>query len=107
MFYGTVKLCNFDRGFGFIDRGGGKDVYFHATVVENNAFDRIRPEQAVMFELEKKDPDAPPGQGPRAKVVKLIDRLPGGILPPPPQALAPRHHPKSRQRKPGWRKKEG
>ena len=43
MFYGTVKLCNFDRGFGFIDRGGGKDVYFHATVVEGNAFDRIRP----------------------------------------------------------------
>ena len=42
----------------------------------NIAFDRIRPDQPVMFELERKDPDAPAGQGPRAKVVKLIDRRP-------------------------------
>jgi cold shock CspA family protein len=106
MLYGTVKLCNFDRGFGFITGVGKKDVYFHATVVEDNAFDRIGPEQAVMFELAKRDPEAQPGQGPRAKIVKLIDQLPGGILPRPPQALAPRHHPKSRQRRPTWRKKE-
>jgi cold shock CspA family protein len=102
MLYGTVKLCNFDRASGSSPAGAGR--YFHATVVEDNAFDRIRPDQAVMFELAKKDPDAEPGQGPRAKTVKLIDQLPGGILPPPPQALAPRHHPKSRQRKPTWRK---
>lgn len=104
MLYGTVKLCNYDRGFGFIDRGRGRDVYFHATVVEGHAFERIRREQPVMFELEPKNPEAEPGQGPRAKVVKLIDQLPGGILPRPPQELAPRHHPKSRQRKPTWRK---
>lgn len=106
MLYGTVKRCDFQRGFGFITRGGGRDVYFHATVVEENAFDRIGPEQAVMFELAPKNPDAEPGQGPRAKIVKLIDKLPGGILPRPTQEHAPRHHPKSRQRRPTWRKKE-
>ncbi|HUE70988.1 MAG TPA: hypothetical protein VMP01_08870 [Pirellulaceae bacterium] len=59
-----------------------------------------------MFELAPKNADAEPGQGRRAKIVKLIDKLPGGILPRPTQDLAPRHHPKSRQRKPTWRKKE-
>jgi cold shock CspA family protein len=105
MLYGVVKAVNFDRGYGFISRERGRDVYVHATVVESGAFDRIRREQPVMYELERKDPEAPPEQGPRAKVVRLIDKLPGGLLPPPPQALAPRHHPKSRQRKPKWRKK--
>ena len=103
MLYGIVKACNQSRGFGFIDRGGGRDVYFHATVVENNAFDRIRRDQPVMFELAPKDPDAPI-PGPKAKIVKLIDKLPGGILPRPTQELAPKHHPRSRQRKPSWRK---
>jgi cold shock protein len=107
MLYGIVKAVNPDRGFGFISRDHGRDVYFHATVVEEGAFDRIRREQPVMYELARKDPEARPEQGPRAKIVRLIDKLPGGILPPPPQSLAPRHHPKSRQRKPVWRKKGG
>jgi cold shock CspA family protein len=104
MRYGVVKSVSFERGFGFIDAGGKKDVYFHATVVEDGAFDRIGPEQAVMFELAPRQKDDQPDKGPRAKTVRLIDRLPGGILPPPTQAQAPRHHPKARQRKPTWRK---
>ena len=105
MFYGTVQNLNRERGFGFIQQEGRPDVYFHATVVEDGAFDRILPEQAVMFELAKRDPDAKDDRGPHAAKVKLIARMPGGILPAPTQALAPKHHPKARQRKPTWRTK--
>jgi cold shock CspA family protein len=105
MFYGIVQNLNRERGFGFIRQEGRPDVYFHATVVEEAAFDRILPDQAVMFDLAKRDPDAADDRGPQAAKVKLIARIPGGILPPPTQALAPKHHPKARQRKPTWRNK--
>ena len=105
MLYGIVQKMNRERGFGFIFQEGRPDVYFHATVVENNAFDQMLPDQPVMFELAKRDPEAKDDRGPNATKVKLIDRIPGGILPPPTQALAPRHHPKARQRKPSWRNK--
>lgn len=107
MFYGVVQKLNRERGFGFIAQEGRRDVYFHATVVEEAAFDRILPDQPVMFELEKRDRDSTDDRAPQAVKVKLIARIPGGILPRPTQDLAPRHHPKARQRKPTWRGKAG
>ena len=44
-------------------------------------------------------------KGPRAAKLQLIDRMPGGILSQPPQELAPRHHPKARQRKATWKRR--
>jgi hypothetical protein len=60
-----------------------------------------------MFELAKRDPDEKPSlrRGRRAAVVKLIDRMPGGVLPPPPQSLSARHHPKARRKMASWRKR--
>lgn len=105
MFYGVVKKVSFERGFGFIQPQGGKDVYFHATVVQDGQFDHIRPDQPVKYELEKVDPEKRvEGQGPRAKQVILIDRVPGAILAPPPPSMAAKHHPRARQRKPTWRR---
>jgi cold shock CspA family protein len=99
MLYDTVKKLAADRSFGFIGLEGRLDVYFHATVVEEGKFDNIQPDQPVMFELEKRDRESTEPYKPRAAKVKLLDRTP--------QSLAPKHHPKTRQSKPKWRKTDG
>jgi CspA family cold shock protein len=106
MFYGIIKKIS-DRGFGFIAQEGGPDVYFHASILPEGEFARLRPEQPVKFSLAKRDPDEKPGQrkGPRAAQIVLIERLPGGTLPRTPQALAPKHHPKARMRKATWKRR--
>jgi cold shock CspA family protein len=107
MFYGIIKSLS-DRGFGFIEpSGGGKDVYFHAADVGDEVFRQLMPNQPVAFEFAKRDRDVKPAEnkGPRAAVLKLIDRIPGGEMPPPSQDLSPRHHPKARQRKATWKRR--
>lgn len=52
---GTIKRLT-DRGFGFIDTGDGKDVFFHMSSVENTSFDQLREGQKVTFTI---------GQGPK------------------------------------------
>lgn len=106
MFYGYVKKLT-ERGFGFIGQEGGPDVYFHASIMTPDEFARLRPDQPVMFELAKRDPAEKPTErkGPKAGVVKAIDRMPGGVLPNPPQSMAPRHHPKAKRRKATWKRK--
>lgn len=107
MLYGIIKKVNFDRGFGFIRQQRGSDVFFHATVVKDEAFEQIRPDQPVKYELAPRDKDAPKEGNPTAKIVELIEAVPGGILAPPPPAQAPKHHPRARQRKPTWRRNLG
>jgi CspA family cold shock protein len=111
MRYGTIKSIS-ERGFGFIGQEGGPDVYFHATTVGPEVFERMRVEQPVKFELVKltdaerearREMAVKPG--PRAALVELIDRMPGGVLGRNPQELAPRHHPRSRQRKATWKRR--
>lgn len=103
MNYGTVVKLVPDRGFGFIRSDRGRDIYFHAQQVEDNRYDFIELEQPVMYELEPRDPDAPIAAKPRASIVRVLDRMPGGILPRPEQKIAPKHHPRALQRKPTWR----
>jgi CspA family cold shock protein len=107
MLYGIVKNISPDRGFGFIDQGNGRDVYFHAVDIGDDVFQRLRPDQPVKFELAKRDRDAEPAQskGPRASRLEVIDRIPGGKLVGSPQELAPRHHPRARQRKATWKRR--
>jgi cold shock CspA family protein len=106
MRYGVVKSVSV-RGFGFIEQGDGRDVYFHAAEIGDELFQQLRPNQPVMFEFAPRDREAEPSErkGPRAAKIKLIDKIPGGTLPPPPQELAPRHHPKARQRKATWKRR--
>ena len=107
MFYGTIKSLS-DRGFGFIEpSGGGKDVYFHAAEIGDEVFRQLQPNQPVAFEFAKRDRDVKPEdqRGPRAAKLALIERIPGGEMPPPPQELSPRHHPKARQRKATWKRR--
>jgi cold shock protein len=106
MYYGIIKSVAHDRGFGFIEWEGGRDVYFHATDIGNELFERLEPNQPVKFAFAKRDPEEKSlKKGPRAAKIELIDRMPGGTLPPPPQELAPRHHPKARQRKATWKRR--
>jgi CspA family cold shock protein len=107
MFYGIIKSLS-DRGFGFIEpSGGGQDVYFHAADVGDEVFRQLMPNQPVAFEFAKRDRDVKPAEkkGPRAAKVTLIERIPGGEMPRPPQDLSPRHHPKARQRKATWKRR--
>src|SRR5262245_35259772 len=106
MFYGTIKRISPERGFGFIETGG-RDVYFHAVDIGDEVFRQLQPDQPVVFEYAPRNRDADPSEqkGPRAIKLKLIDRIPGGILPRTPQELAPRHHPRAKQRKATWKRR--
>lgn len=60
---GTIKRLT-DRGFGFIDPGDGKDVFFHMSSLVGVTFDDLREGQKVEFEIG----EGP--KGPRAENVK-------------------------------------
>jgi CspA family cold shock protein len=56
MAIGTVKFFNATKGFGFISpEGGGKDVFVHATAVENAGMRSLAEGQRVSFDIQ---PDA-------------------------------------------------
>lgn len=61
---GTIKKLT-DKGFGFIDIGGGKDLFFHMSNLEGIRFDDLQEGQRVSFN-EGRGP-----KGPRAENVKL------------------------------------
>ncbi len=45
---GTIKRLT-DKGFGFIDTGGSKDLFFHSNDLEGVSFDELREGQTVSF----------------------------------------------------------
>ena len=45
---GTIKRLT-DKGFGFIDIGGDKDLFFHSSSVQGASFDELREGQKVTF----------------------------------------------------------
>ena len=60
---GTIKRLT-DKGFGFIDTGSGKDIFFHMSNVEEVRFEELREGQKVSF-TEGEGP-----KGPRAENVR-------------------------------------
>jgi cold shock protein len=46
---GTIKKLT-DKGFGFIDLGGGKDLFFHMSNLEGVQFDDLHEGQRVRFD---------------------------------------------------------
>jgi len=63
---GVIKKKLADKGFGFIDVGGGKDLFFHSSAVEGVRFEDPQEGQRVSF-TEGQGP-----KGPRAEKVKPI-----------------------------------
>ena len=45
---GIIKRLT-DRGFGFIDMGSGKDLFFHSSSLEGVSFEELREGQRVSF----------------------------------------------------------
>jgi cold shock protein len=62
---GSIKRLT-DKGFGFINIGGEKDLFFHSSSVQGVSFEELREGQKVSF-TEGRGP-----KGPRAENVTLI-----------------------------------
>lgn len=63
---GTIKKLVADKGFGFID-GGGTDLFFHMSALEDVQFESLQEGQVVEYE-EGHGP-----KGPRAESVRPIE----------------------------------
>ncbi len=50
---GTVKWFNADKGFGFIEREGGEDVFVHFSAIQTDGFRTLDEGQSVTFEVEQ------------------------------------------------------
>jgi CspA family cold shock protein len=48
---GTVKWFNDAKGFGFIQREGGPDVFVHFSAIQSNGFKSLAEGDQVEFEI--------------------------------------------------------
>jgi len=62
---GTIKKL-MSKGFGFIDTGKGKDLYFHSTSLQGVSFDALSEGQKVSYT------EAQSKKGPCAENVKPV-----------------------------------
>ena len=91
---GTVKWFNGTKGFGFIEREGGPDVFVHFSAIKGEGFKNLQEGQKVEFTIEKGV------KGLQASDVLVIDGisfLPGDSTTEAP--LPPIHMPKKSKKK--------
>ncbi|MCS7224461.1 MAG: cold-shock protein [Armatimonadetes bacterium] len=65
-YQGTVKWFNETKGYGFIARDDGSDVFVHYSAIEGQGFRSLRQGQRVEFEISTSP------RGPRAEKVRII-----------------------------------
>jgi CspA family cold shock protein len=63
---GTVKWFNDSKGFGFIEREGGDDVFVHHTAIDAEGFKSLAEGDSVQFDVV----DGP--KGPQAANVRKL-----------------------------------
>ncbi|MEI2466673.1 cold-shock protein [Niallia taxi] len=50
---GNVKWFNGEKGFGFIEREGGDDVFVHFSAIQGEGYKTLEEGQAVTFDVEQ------------------------------------------------------
>lgn len=63
---GTVKWFNDEKGFGFIEREGGKDVFVHFRAINGTGRRSLHEGQQVTFEVTQSP------KGPQAENVSIL-----------------------------------
>ena len=63
---GKVKWFNNAKGYGFIEREGGSDVFVHFSAIQGNGFRTLEEGQGVEFEIVDGPKGPPAGAVPRA-----------------------------------------
>ena len=63
---GTVKWFNGGKGYGFITRDGGPDVFVHYSAIQGDGFKNLEEGQKVAFTVEQGP------KGPQAATVTLV-----------------------------------
>lgn len=125
MLYGQIIKWNPQKKYGFIaPEGKGPDIFFHISSVVGStpqwqpAIDLGRP---VKYELvpgtepkpirrgplsldERLSGPPAPQPAPEAKVVELLDKMPGAIIEALGDVARVAHHPNARKKKPNWRR---
>jgi CspA family cold shock protein len=65
---GTVKWFNAQKGFGFIQREGGPDVFVHHSAIQSDGYRELSEGEHVEFEVT---------QGPKGPQASNVKRLRG------------------------------
>jgi len=63
---GTVKWFSAEKGFGFIQREDGPDVFVHFSAITGEGYKNLEENQKVEFELGQGD------KGPQATSVRVV-----------------------------------
>ena len=63
---GKVKWFSNQKGYGFIETEGGKDVFVHHSVIQSDGYKTLEEGQEVQFEIE---------QGPKGEQAKNVVKL--------------------------------
>jgi len=63
---GTVKWFNSNKGFGFITREDGNDIFVHYSAIQGDGFRSLQEEQRVEFTVTEGD------KGPQAQQVVVL-----------------------------------
>lgn len=66
MLQGTVKWFNNKRGWGFIVKEDGEDIFVHYSAINGDGFKSLDEGQRVQFEIEEGD------KGPAAASVEPV-----------------------------------
>ena len=65
---GTVKWFNESKGFGFIQRDSGGDVFVHYSAITGSGYRSLKEGQKVEFAVVQGD------RGPQAQNVQVLDQ---------------------------------
>ncbi|REE96398.1 cold-shock protein [Thermomonospora umbrina] len=66
MAQGTVKWFNAEKGYGFIEVDGGRDVFVHYSAIVMDGYRSLEQGQRVEFEITQGD------RGPQAESVRAL-----------------------------------